>query len=119
MQANCNTRVKPHALGVDLLRWRSGGILNWLPSLLHVPSINGLSQRSQYIKIDGGGGGGGGGGEPVVKKAHIRTRVENPNWDPRFKPKTTMGKKIKSSTITKIIDNANVDKFAGEGRGVP
>ena len=118
MQENSSTRVKPHALSVDLLNWDSGGQLTWLPSLLRVPSIDALSQKSHYVKIDGGGGGGGGVG-PVVPKSNLGTRVVNPTWDPRFKPSTTMGKKIKSTTITKIIENADFDKSAGEGRGVP
>ena len=117
MQPGCKTRAKPHALGKDLLRWRMGGILNWLPSLHHVPAINGLSQSSQYVRIGGGGGGGGIG--PVVKKSNLGTRVENPTWDLRFKPNTTLGAKIKKFTITKIMQNANFDRSAGTGGGGP
>ena len=73
-------------MSADLLRWSSGGVLNWIPSLLRVPSLNGLSQRWQYIKIDGGGGGGGSGGggggggaTPRAKKSNLNTKVKNPN----------------------------------------
>ena len=120
MQGNSSTPVAPHPLSKDLLRWCSGGVLNWLPSLNRVPSLLALSQRSQYVKVDGGGGGGGGeGGGTTPKKSKLGTKVENPNWDPRFKPNTMLGSKIRKLTITKIIKNFDFDKSAGTGRGVP
>ena len=98
--------------------------MNWLPNLNRVPSLLALSQRSQYVKVDGGGGSGGGGsgdegGSTPRKKSKLGTKVENPNWDPRFKPNTTLGSKIRKLTITKIIKNFDFDKSAGTGRGVP
>ena len=115
------TAIKPHSLSSDLQNWRKGGILNWLPSLRNAPCIDGLSQRSQYVKIpSGGGGGGGGGGEvPGGRKSKLGSRIENPNWDPSFKPNTTLGAKIQKLTMKKIMENVNFDKSAGEGGGVP
>jgi len=120
MQSNSSTSVKPHSLSADLLRWDSGGVLNWLPSLLRVPSLNALSQRSQYVKVKGGGGGGDGGGPASGgKKSDLGKRVVNPNCDPRFNRNTTLGSKINKLTITKIINNNDFDESAGTGLGVP
>ena len=83
--------------------------MNWLPNLKNVSCINGLSQRSQYVKIPngvgGGGGGGGGGGVPGGgRKSKLESCVENANWDPRFKPTTALDAKIKKMIMKKITE---------------
>ena len=82
----------------------------WLPSVDRVPCIDALSQRSHYVRVnEGGGGGGGGGGGPSGGPAQ-GNRVDNPNWDPRFKPTTALGLKIKKMKMKVIMDKANFDK---------
>ena len=81
----------------------------WLPSVDRVPCIDALSQRSHYVKVnESGGGGGGGGGNPCGGQGG--NRVTNPNWDPRFKPTTALGLKIKKTKMKVIMDKANFDK---------
>ena len=80
----------------------------WLPSVDRVLCIDALSQRSHYVKVNGGGGSGGGGG-PNGGPAR-GNRVYNRNWDPRFKPDTTLGMKIKKMKMKVIMDKANFDK---------
>ena len=58
---------------------------------------------------NGGGGGGGGGGGPSGGPAR-GNRVDNLNWDPWFKPNTTLGMKIKKLKLNVIMDKANFDK---------
>ena len=87
------------------------GALNWLPSLRNVSCIDWLSQCSQYVKIPSGVGGGGGVRVPGGgRKSKLGSRAENPNWDPRFKPTTALGAKIKKMTMKKIMEKANFDE---------
>ena len=60
------------------------------------------------MKIPGDGGGGGGGvpGDGGSGKAR-GNRVENPNLDPRFKPNTMLGLKIKKLKMKQIMEKAN------------
>ena len=57
----------------------------------------------------GGGGGSGGGGGPSGGSTQ-RNRVDNPNWDPWFKPTTALGLKIKKMKMKVIMDKANFGK---------
>ena len=45
---------------------------------------------AHYVKLLNNGGGGGGGGGGLA----CGTKVTNQNWDPHFKPNTTLGLKI-------------------------
>lgn len=62
------------------------------------------------IGISGGGGGssGGSGGVGGGGQAH-GTKVTNPNWDPRFKPDTTLGVKIQGAKMLDIMSKSNFD----------
>ena len=91
-QATTSEQIDPLDLIADFRTHNMKGTLNFLPSVLNIPAINTMSQRSRYQLINdnrgggclGGGGGGGGsttpstnGGGSKVKK-RIVTLVSKP-----------------------------------------
>ena len=73
------------------------------PASMDLASVHSMS------KCEGGGGGGVPGGSG---KSKLGTRIENTNWDPRFKLNTELGVKIKKLKMKKIMEKANFDKSA-------
>ena len=105
--ATSTTLITPHSLLKDLHMWKMDGSVYLLPAVDQVPCIDALSQRSHYVRANEGGGGGGGGPSGGPAQGN---RVDNPNWDPRFKLTTALGLKIKKMKMKVIMGKANFDK---------